>query len=121
MTLESGSALLPAITIIVPAIGADQHLEATIRSVTYQCYPNLEFIVIENGGNGERQEILQMYRSHFLWQTCPPGTGLCAALKIAFEKSSGEILGWLEPGDMFHINALQVIGTVFHSFPDVEW
>src|SRR3981081_3733958 len=112
-TLQSGSTPLPAITIITPVVGAEHHLEATIRSVIYQCYPNLEFIVIEDGASGERPEILQRYRSHFLWQTCPPGKELCAALNMAFEKSSGEILGWLEPGGRVHPNGLHVIGNVF--------
>src|SRR5437879_13053404 len=94
-----GSSSFPRITIVAPVIG-DQHLESTIRSVIYQCYPNLEFIVIEDGASNERRQILQKYRAHFLWQTCPPETGLCAALNMAFEKSSGVILGWLEPGDM---------------------
>ena len=121
MTSQPGSTSLPRITIITPAIGSEQRLEATIRSVIYQCYPNLEFIIIEDGASGEPREILQRYRSHFSWQTCPPGTDLCAALNMAFEKSSGEILGWLEPGDMFHTNGLHVIGSVFASFPDIEW
>jgi hypothetical protein len=43
----------------------------------------------------------------------PPATQLCAALNMAFAKSSGEILGWLEPGDILHTNGLYVIGSVF--------
>jgi len=112
----------PRITIVTPAVcPAEQHLEPTIRSVMYQCYPNLEFIVIENGVSAERLEVLKKYRGHFLWQTCPPDTDCCAALNMAFEKASGEILGWLEPGDMLLTNGMHVIGSVFASFPDVEW
>jgi glycosyltransferase involved in cell wall biosynthesis len=109
----------PRVTIITPVIGDAQHLEATLRSVIYQCYTNLEFIVIEDGASNERREILQKYRAHFLWQTCPPGTDLCAALNMAFAKASGEILGWLEPGDMLLTSGLHVIGGVFSALPDV--
>jgi hypothetical protein len=121
MTPQSRSTPLPRITIITPALGSDRYLEATLRSVVYQDYPNLEFIVIEDGATGERRRVLEKYQSHFCWQSCEPGTELCAALNMAFANASGEILGWLEPGDMFHINALAVIGGVFAALPDVEW
>lgn len=112
---------VPRITIITPVVGDAPHLEATIRSIIYQCYPNLEYIVVGDGADNGRQEILQRYRAHFQWHTCPPGTQLCAALNMAFAKASGEILGWLEPGEMLHTNGLHVIGSVFASLPDVEW
>lgn len=122
MTSLSVPTAPPGITVVLPVLAAaEQHLESAIRSVIYQCYPNLQFIVIEDGTSDERREILQRYRAHFVWQSCSPGTELCAALNMAFEKSSGEILGWLEPGDMFLTNGLHVIGSVFASFPDVEW
>jgi len=121
MTPQSRSRPLPRITIVTPALGDDQYLEATLRSVIYQDYPNLEFIVIEDGAGGERRRVLENYRSHFCWQSCAPGTDLCAALNMAFANASGEILGWLEPGEMFHVNAVAVIGGVFATLPDVEW
>ena len=111
----------PCITIVIPALNADDYLEATLRSVVYQDYPNLELLVIEDGASCERRRILKKYESNFSWQVCLPGTELCTALNMAFAKASGEIFGWLEPGDMFHVNALAVIGGVFAALPDVEW
>src|SRR6202790_4667195 len=125
MTSPAGSSSLadsrfPRITIVIPALGRDQWLEATLRSVIYQDYPNPEFIVIEDGASAERRNILDRYKEHFSWQTCPPGTELCAALNLAFAKSSGEILGWLEPGELLPTNGLAVIGGIFAALPDVE-
>jgi glycosyltransferase involved in cell wall biosynthesis len=110
----------PRITIVTPALSGDEYMEATLRSVVYQDYPNLEFIVIEDGSQ-ERRRILEKYRERFVWQQCPPGTELCVALNKAFAKSSGEILGWLEPGEMLHTNGLAVIGGIFAALPEVEW
>lgn len=121
MTSQFRSASLPRITIVTPVTAHDEHLEATIRSVVHQDYPNLEYIVIEDGTSSDRRRVLEKYESKFCWQNCPPGTELCAALNLAFAKSSGEILGWLEPGDMLHTNGLHVIGSVFTCFRDVEW
>ena len=121
MTPQFRLAQLPRITIITPALSGDEYLEATIRSVIYQGYPNLEYIVIEDGTSGDRRCIQKKYESELCWRNCPPGTELCAALNLAFAKSSGEILGWLEPGDLLHTNGLYVIGSVFESFRNVEW
>src|SRR5579859_1953952 len=90
----------PRVTIVTPALGGDEYLESTLRSVIYQDYSNLEFIVIEDGGSGARRSVLEKYQGRFSWEICPPGTELCAALNLAFSKSTGEILGWLEPGEM---------------------
>jgi O-antigen biosynthesis protein len=121
MMSQSRSTPLPRITIVSPALGADEYLESTIRSIIHQDYPDLEYIVIEDGTSEERRRILEKYQQHFLWQQCAPGTELCPALNMAFARASGEILGWLEPGDMLHVNALAVIGGVFGALPDVEW
>lgn len=111
----------PRITIVTPALDRDEYLEATLRSVVYQVYPNLEFIVIEDGESQGRQRILEKYREYFDWQSCPPGTELYSALNMAFANSSGEILGWLEPGEMLHTNALAVIGGIFAALPEAQW
>src|ERR1700730_4588251 len=126
MTSPTGTSPLtdskfPRITIVTPALGRDEWLEATLRSVVYQDYPNLEFIVIEDGASAERRRILDRYAKHFSWQTCPAGTLPCGARKLAFAKSTGEILGWLEPGELLHTNGLAVIGSIFAALPDVEW
>ena len=112
---------LPRITIVTPALGNDDQLEATIRSVIYQDYPHLEYILIEDDTNEKRREITGKYDPHLTRRVCPPNTELCAALNRAFAESHGEIMGWLEPGEMLHVNGLWVIGSVFASFPEVDW
>ena len=126
MTANPGSSSradsrFPRITIVTPALGNAEHLEATLRSVVYQDYPNLEYIVIEDGASDEPRRILEKYQAHFCWLSCAAGTELCAALNMAFAKSTGEILGWLEPGEMLHTNGLAVIGGIFAALPEAEW
>src|SRR5690349_2569882 len=112
---------LPRITIVTPALGNDDQLEATIRSVVHQDYPHLEYIIIEDGTSEKRREIIRQYASRLTWRCCPANTELCRAVNMAFAESSGEIMGWLEPGEMLHINGVQVIGSVFSAFPEVDW
>jgi len=81
MTPQSGASpptasRFPRITMVTPALSSDVWLEATLRSVVYQDYPHLEYIVIEDGASAERRRILEKYKSQLSWQTCPPGTEL---------------------------------------------
>ena len=117
----NGNSHLPRITIVTPVVGNDEYLEATIRSVVHQDYPHLEYIVMDNGGSEKHREIIRKYEPQLTWRVCPQNTELCAALNMAFADSSGEIMGWLEPGEMLHTNGLWVIGRVFSTFPEVEW
>jgi glycosyltransferase involved in cell wall biosynthesis len=111
----------PRITIVTVVDGGDEYLEETIRSVVHQGYPNLEYIVVEDDSDEQRREIIRQYEEDLSWRFFPPRTSACAAINAAFAESSGEIMGWLEPGDMLHTKGLFVLGSVFSSFPKLSW
>src|SRR5258705_11094603 len=100
MTPQSRSTPLPRITIVTPTLGDDQYLEATLRSVIHQDYPNLEFIVVGDDASGERRRVLEKYQSHFCRQSCARRTELCGALNLAFATASAGILCCVQPGEM---------------------
>jgi glycosyltransferase involved in cell wall biosynthesis len=110
----------PRITVVTAVHNGAAHLEETICSLLDQRYPNLEYIVVDDGSTDLTPEIIKKYEKHLAWQR-QENAGMYAALNAGFAKSTGEILGWLNDSDKLHTGALLVVGSVFGSLPEVEW
>lgn len=111
----------PKITVVTAVRNGARYIEATIRSVVLQAYPNLEYIVVDGASSDGTQEIIKKYQQHISWWISEPDRGLYDALNKGFERSTGEIMGWLNASDMLHTGGLAVVGSVFRSFPSVRW
>jgi glycosyltransferase involved in cell wall biosynthesis len=110
----------PRITMVTAVHNGAAHLEETICSLLDQRYPNLEYIVMDDGSTDRTPEIIQKYRKHLKWRR-QENAGMYSALNAGFKEASGEILGWLNDSDKLHTGALLAVGSVFRSLPKVEW
>lgn len=115
---DSGS---PRITLVTAVYNGEKFLEATIHSILSQSYPNLEYIIINDGSTDGTVEVIRKYQKHLASWVSQPNKGLYGALNTGFARSSGEIMGWLNASDLLHTNGLFVVGSVFAAFPEVEW
>src|SRR5258706_16090950 len=61
----------PKITLVTAVYKGAEDLEATIRSVMAQEYPNLEYIVVDDGAKDERGEIFRKNEGAVSWWSCP--------------------------------------------------
>jgi cellulose synthase/poly-beta-1,6-N-acetylglucosamine synthase-like glycosyltransferase len=111
----------PRISLVTAVYNGEEYLEATIRSILAQGYPNLEYIVVNNGSTDGTAEIIRQYEHEISCWIDEPNQGLYAGLNAGFARCSGEIMGWLNASDMLHTNGLLVVSSVFRDFPEVEW
>jgi glycosyltransferase involved in cell wall biosynthesis len=117
----SGDRLWPRITLVTPVYNGEMYLEETIRSVVHQGYPNLEYILVDDGSTDGSAEIIKKYERSLSWWVSQPNQGLYGALNTGFSRATGEVLGWLNANDKLHTNGLFVVGSVFSAFAEVEW
>ncbi len=111
----------PKITLVTAVYNGEKYLEATMRSIVNQGYPNLEYIVVDDGSTDGTAEIIRKYEEHLTCWFSQANQGLYAALNAGFARSTGEIMGWLNSSDMLQANGLFTVGSIFRELRDVEW
>ena len=55
--------LFPLVTVVMPCYNHEKYVREAIESVLNQTYPNIEFIVVENGSTDGSRAIIQEYES----------------------------------------------------------
>ncbi len=105
-----GGAPWPRISVVTPSYNQGQFIEATIRSVLLQGYPNLEYIVIDGGSTDESVEIIHRYAPWLAFWVSEPDRGQANAINKGFACATGEILAWLNSDDLYHPEALRSVG-----------
>lgn len=113
----------PRITVVTPCFNHQDFVGETIRSVLGQGYPNLQYIVINDGSTDDSESVISAYDEEIDLRLTLGGhrDSPVEALNRAFELSDGEILCWVSSDDILLPGALLKVGEVFRSFPDIEW
>lgn len=120
-TKVAGTPSWPRISLVTAVYNGADYLEATIQSILAQNYPNLEYIIVDDGSTDNTVDIIRRYEQQITCWFSQPNKGLYAALNAGFARSTGEIMGWLNSSDQLHPKGLFVVGSVFAKFPEVEW
>jgi len=103
----------PRISIVTPSYNQARFIEETIRSVLLQGYPNLEYIIIDNGSSDGSLEIIKKYAPWLKHWMSEKDQGQSDALNKGFSLCSGEILAFLNSDDMFLPEALQTVALSY--------
>lgn len=109
---------LPKISILSPSFNSVNTIEKAILSVLKQGYPNFEHIICDGGSTDGTIEILKKY-PHLKWVSEPDG-GQCDAMNKAFEKSTGEIISYLNTDDYYQRGAFKKIINAFDKDPSAD-
>lgn len=111
----------PKISIVTPNYNGAKYLEDTILSVLSQNYPNLEYIIIDGGSSDGSLDIIRKYEKKLVWWISEPDHGMYHAIQKGFDRSTGEIMAWINSDDMYHRNAFYSVAEIFDSFKQVNW
>jgi glycosyltransferase involved in cell wall biosynthesis len=111
----------PRIALVTPVRNSGKYLEATIRSVLAQEYPNLDYFIVDGGSTDGTVDIIRKYENQISGWVSEPDNGMYDAINKGFARTTGEIMGWISATDMLHIGGLFAVGSVFGALPEVEW
>lgn len=110
----------PRISIVTCSYQQAPFLEATLRSVLDQGYPNLEYIVMDGGSRDGSAEIITRYADQLAYWVSAKDAGQTDALARGFDRATGDIMGWLCSDDLLLPGALEQVGRYFSEHPEVE-
>lgn len=112
---------LPLISVVTPSFNQGEFLEATIRSVLDQRYPNLEYVVIDGGSTDASLAIIQRHETDLAYWVSERDRGHADALNKGFAKTNGEIMCWINSSDLYYPWTFATVAEVFAQLPSVEW
>ncbi|PYT00008.1 MAG: hypothetical protein DMF63_08535 [Acidobacteria bacterium] len=92
---------LPTVAVVTPAYNQADFLRDTIESVLSQDYPNIEYIVLDDGSTDETSDILATYGDKFRWES-HKNMGQTATINKGWSMTTGEIVTWLNSDDTFY-------------------
>jgi glycosyltransferase involved in cell wall biosynthesis len=107
----------PKITIVTPSYNQGEFLEATIRSVLDQQYPNLEYFVVDGGSTDNSVEIIKRYENHIDWWVSEKDRGQSHAINKGLQRATGDIVTWLNSDDFFYPGVFDIIAQAFQAHP----
>ncbi len=110
----------PKISVVTPSFNQGRYIEATIKSVVEQGYPNLEYFIMDGGSTDGIVEIIEKYADRLTYWVNEPDEGQTDALIKGFDRASGDILCWLCSDDLFEARTLQEVAEIFVQHPDWE-
>ena len=110
----------PRISIVTPSYNQAQFLERTILSVLNQNYPNLEYIIIDGDSRDGSVEIIKKYEKYLTYWVSEPDKGQSHAIKKGFEKSTGDIMAYLNSDDTYCPGTISKIVKLFTENQNVD-
>lgn len=111
----------PRISVVTPSFKAAAFIEDTLRSVLDQAYPELEYLVVDGAGDSETPRIIGRYEKRLAYWCSERDAGQYDALNKGFARATGEILCWLNAGDMLMPRALFAVAEIFEACPGTHW
>src|SRR5207247_391526 len=94
----------PLVSIVTPAYNQAEYLAETIESVLAQDYPNLEYIVLDDGSTDHTREVLKKYDGKLRWES-HKNMGQARTLNEGWRKANGVYIGYLSSDDILYPGA----------------
>lgn len=116
MSININSHEKPVVSIITSCLNCENTIEKTIQSVLCQTYPNIEYIIIDGGSTDGTLNIIQKYKSEIAKIISEPDSGVYYGMNKGIVHSTGEILYFLNSGDLLYNN--DIIVKIMDVFSD---
>ncbi len=105
------------VSIVTPSYNQAQFLEETIQSVIEQDYPELEYVVVDDGSTDGSLEIARRYEGRLHKLIAQENAGQVAAINRGFRDTDGELMAYLNSDDTFLPGAVTEMVAALEADP----
>ena len=117
---------LPFVSIITPTFNQAEYLAETIQSVLSQTYPNIEYIVLDDGSTDNTQEVLSRFDGRIRHER-HSNIGQAQTLNKGWSLCKGKYIGYLSSDDLLKPSAVSELVAMLEkeqsivcAFPDSD-
>lgn len=98
----------PLVSILIPLYNSEKYIAQTIQSCLDQTYKNIEIIIVDDGSTDRSLSIAKEYAQRYnnIKVYSQENTGAPRARNLAFEKSSGAYIQYLDADDLMSPNKI---------------
>lgn len=112
----------PKVSILIPAYNSEEFIGETLQSCVDQTYPNVEIIVVDDGSTDRTLSIVKEWKQNYsrIKVYAQQNSGACVARNLAFEKSSGQYIMYLDADDIMSDDFVATQVATIESEADVD-
>lgn len=98
----------PLVSILIPLYNSEQFIGETLESCLNQSYKNLEIIIVDDGSTDTSLSIVENYAKTYktIKVFTQKNSGAPRARNLAFQKSTGEYIQYLDADDLISENKI---------------
>ena len=108
-------------SIITVVKNSENFIEKTIKSVINQNFRDFEFIIIDGKSSDNTVEIINKYKKFITKFISEEDKGIYFAMNKGLSLSSGDIIVFVNSGDLLENNALKIINNYFEINHDIDF
>lgn len=102
------------VSVLIPTYNRQEYIGEAIRSIQSQTYEDCEIVVVDDGSTDDTEQVVKRFGDdiRYIYQQ---NQGVSTARNLAFRKSTGEYVVFLDSDDYLLPNAL---GNLAHALDD---
>lgn len=106
------------VSVLIPMYNAEKYISATIENVLKQIWADLEVIIVDDGSTDNSYDLAKQYESSNVHIYKQENKGASAARNLAFEKSTGELIQYLDADDFLSYNKIEAQVKLYSKIND---